>query len=83
VETGFFTHTVAAGVAFGGQSQSLPNPKLLNGPIGGRPKASQITKPHTVMMAIPKAMERLVMLCSLAASVGGLVERTRPPTEAA
>jgi hypothetical protein len=44
----------------------------LNGPIGGRPKASQITKPHTVMTAIPKAMERLVMPCSPAASVRGL-----------
>src|SRR5262249_51457324 len=61
----FHTHTVAAGVAFGGQSQSLPKPMLLNGPRGGRPKAVQITKPHTMMTAIPNAMERLVMPCSL------------------
>jgi hypothetical protein len=57
----FLTQTVALGFAFGGQSQLLSNPMLLNGPYGGRPAAVQMTKPHMIATVAQSTMESLLM----------------------
>jgi hypothetical protein len=60
--------TVALGFAFGGQSQLLSKPKLLNGPNGGRPAADQIAKPQITAIAIQRTNRSLL----IARSQGGL-----------
>jgi hypothetical protein len=55
------TQTVALGFAFGGQSQLLSNPMLLNGPDGGRPAAVQMTKPHMTATVVQSRTEFLFM----------------------
>ncbi len=55
------TQTVALGFAFGGQSQLLSNPMLLNGPYGGRPAAIQMTKPPMTATVAQSRIESLLM----------------------